>query len=92
MPKYAARSDSNQQDIMDALRAAGCSVRSIHRLGDGLPDILVGDPLTLRNYLFEAKMPGGRLTRLEQKFFDEWLGQKDIAYSAEDALKIIGRL
>lgn len=77
---------------MDDLRNCALCVKSIHRLGGGLPDILVGDPLSMRNYIFEVKMPGEKLNALEQKFFDEWWAQRDMIYSTEDALRVIGRL
>ena len=92
MPKYAARSDSNQQEIMDALRAVGCSVVSIHRVGQGVPDLLVGDPVTGCNFLLEVKAGKSGLTPDEFRFFSEWQGQRDIVRSVEDALRVIGRM
>ena len=92
MPKYAARSDGNQQDIMDAARAVGCSAFSIHRVGGGKPDIIIGDPRTLQNYLIECKVGNAPLTPLEVIFFDEWLGQKAIARSPEEMFRVIGRM
>ncbi len=90
MPKYAARSDSNQQEIMDALRAAGASVRSIHREGKGVPDLLVGH--NRQNFIMEIKSAKGQLTPSERKFIANWNGWVDIVRSIEDALKAIGRL
>ncbi len=34
--------DTNQADIVAALRAAGASVADMHELGHGYPDLLVG--------------------------------------------------
>jgi Holliday junction resolvase len=90
MPKYAARSDSNQQEIIDALRDAGCSVVSIHRVGQGVPDLIVGR--NGWNYLLECKVGKAGLTPDEFKFYREWKGQVDIVRSVEDALRVIGRL
>ncbi len=51
MRKYAMRRDDNEQEIVDVLIAARCSV---HRLnGPGLPDLLVGR--AHKNYLLEIK-------------------------------------
>jgi hypothetical protein len=38
------RSDSNQQAIMDALRAVGCGVYDTHAIGHGFPDLVVATP------------------------------------------------
>lgn len=38
----AAKADANQREVVAALRAVGCSVSSLHRVGDGVPDLLVG--------------------------------------------------
>jgi len=44
----AKRTDKNQAMIIAALRAAGCSVQSLHAVGQGFPDLCVGVPgLTL---------------------------------------------
>ena len=96
MPKHAARSDSNQQDIIDALRAAGASVFDTSRVGGGFPDLVVGFGggigITARTYLMEVKTVNGKLNKKQVKFHNEWRGQVDIVRSAEDALKVIGRL
>ena len=73
---YKKKSDGNQAAIIKRLREnPEISVRSIHRHGDGIPDLLVG--YRGRNYIFEVKNPeyDGRLTDAEQKFADGWKGQ-----------------
>ena len=86
---YARRSDANQQQITDELRQLGVSVRSIHRLGEGLPDLLCG--FHGRNYIFEVKQPGKEdtLTPAEVAFQDRWRGQTDVITTAEEAWDII---
>jgi len=37
-----ARTDRNQTEIVEALRAAGASVYSLAAVGDGIPDLLCG--------------------------------------------------
>jgi len=40
--RRASKADANQEDIVKGLRATGCFVQSIHRLGQGVSDLLVG--------------------------------------------------
>jgi len=67
--RRAARVDSNQEQVIIALRAAGAYVWII-----GLPvDLLVG----YKNHtmLMEIKAgPKKRLTALQQDFFEKWAG------------------
>lgn len=51
----ARRVDTAQSGIVQALEAAGCLVQSLARLGDGLPDLLVGT--RGRWILLEVKSP-----------------------------------
>ena len=86
----AKRSDGNQSEISEALRAAGCTVFDTHELGKGFPDIVVG--LFGRNYLMEIKNGKGKLTEPEKKFFTNWTGQADVVRTVEEALRVVGRL
>ena len=45
MVRTAARKDANQDEIVDAIRAAGRSVATTHQLGAGFPDLCVGGTL-----------------------------------------------
>jgi len=89
MPRYAARIDANQNDIVKALRAAGAVVRIITQ-GDGIPDLLVG--YNGHTILMEVKdgdkYPSARqLTEAEQLFFDKWTGGRLVVVnSVEEAL------
>ena len=80
---------------MDGLREAGASVASLHTVGKGVPDLLVG--FRGKNYLLEIKHGDGfpvnsygKLTPAELKFFVEWKGSASIVYSLEQALIEIG--
>lgn len=42
MPKFAAKVDSNQSEIVSALRDVGASVQTLSAVGRGVPDLLVG--------------------------------------------------
>ena len=87
MSAYARRSDKNQQEIIDALRGVGASVTSIHRVGHGIPDLLVGYRGV--TYLMEVKGKDGKLTDDEQKWHDEWRGQVAVVRNAREAIQTI---
>ena len=40
--RRAARTDANQQRIVDALRQCGATVQSLAAVGNGVPDLLIG--------------------------------------------------
>jgi hypothetical protein len=79
--------DANQPEIVKALRKAGATVQPLHVIGRGCPDILVG--WHGRNYLFEIKQAGCKLTGDEKDFHSQWLGQVGIVCKVEDALKLM---
>jgi len=90
MPKYAAKVDRNQREIVDALKICGCDVMFI-----GKPvDLLIG--VRGKNLLLEVKVPkakgepGGKLTPEQEVFFKEWRGQKAVVRTAEEALQVVG--
>lgn len=94
--RRAARVDSNQAEIVDALRKAGCSVALLHQLGSGVPDLLVGckgkdGPI---NLLMEVKDGNKspwerRLTADELEWHEGWRGQVQVVESAEHALAVV---
>lgn len=91
--RRAAASDANQPEVVAALRAAGCSVVSLHRVGQGCPDLLAGKDG--KNVLIEvkdgSKPPSKRLLTEDQvEFHASWRGQIAIVKSAEDALRLFG--
>ena len=88
----AKRADRNQPQIVRELRRAGFSVQSLHTVGDGCPDILVGRQGM--NWLFEIKNPEQppskrKLTDDETDFFKEWEGQVEIIHSAQEAISLM---
>lgn len=88
----ACRTDSNQTEIVKALRKIGCTVTPTHMVGDGFPDLVVGRNGV--NHLLEikdgAKVPSKReLTKDEKKFHIEWRGTVNIVYSVDDALRVV---
>ena len=92
--RHAARIDSNQEQIVAALRAMGATVRIVTQ-GNGLPDLLVGfRGLTILMEVKDGqKVPSARkLTPAEQKFFDEWRGGiVAIVNSVDEAIDLLKR-
>lgn len=86
-----ARADSNQAELVEALRKVGASVFSLHRVGQGCPDILVG--YRGRTYLIEVKTKRGTLTPPQIRFIQTWTG--DLVHVVRDvdgALRAIGAI
>ncbi len=92
--RYAARTDSNQAEIVAALRAAGCSVWII-----GLPvDLLVGN--NGKTLCVEVKRMTGKLvpkptkhTKLQREFMMSWTGGPVATVTdAESALRAVGAM
>lgn len=90
--RLAANIDANQPEIVEALKAVGASVEYMHRLGSGVPDLLVG--YRSLNFIFELKdgnKPPSRrkLTEDEVKWHARWRGTVYIVESVEQALQIL---
>ncbi len=88
--RRAAKVDKNQGEIVAALRAVGATVSSLHQIGDGIPDLLVG--FRCVNYLLEVKTSAGTLTKDQVKWHDKWRGQKAVVRTPHEALLLIGAL
>ena len=93
--RLRAKVDSNQAEIVKALRAFGCSVHSTASIGCGYPDLSVGRSGV--NYLLEVK-DGRRpkcerkLTPAEKKWHAQWGGSVHVVECVEDALAVVGAL
>lgn len=90
--RYASRVDSNQAEIVQALRQMGCSVECLHSVGSGIPDLLVG--LNGINLLLEvkdgSKPPSKQKLTIDQVIWhEEWRGQVQIVKSVEHAIRIV---
>lgn len=81
------KTDKNQQEIMDALRKVGASVSSLHTVGCGIPDLLVG--YRGRNYLIEVKTDKGKITPAQIEFHGSWRGEVHIVRSVDDAIRVV---
>jgi hypothetical protein len=86
------KTDSNQAAIVKAFRQIGASVQSLHTVGQGCPDLLVG--VGGRNLLIEVKdglkKPSARgLTADQDQWHKLWRGAKvHVVESMDDALRI----
>lgn len=86
------RSDENQVEIINALRAAGASVLCLSGVGSGCPDLLVG--IRGNNLLIEVKdgnkPPSHRvLTKDQRAFFAQWRGHAIVVKDVDEALAAI---
>ena len=93
--RRVAKVDANHRQIVVALEAVGCSVQSLHQVGDGCPDLLVGHHGC--NYLLEVKdgmkRPSARrLTPDQVDWHGAWRGQKAVVENVEDAIAAVGVL
>lgn len=92
---YASKVDANQAAIVAELRQVGASVLHLHTLGKGAPDLLVG--FRGVNFLVEIKdgdkpPSAQKLTPDEQRFHDNWRGQRVVVRTADEALRTIGAI
>ena len=83
----AKRTDANQSEIVNALRLGGASVTTLHMVGHGFPDIVVG--FRGINYLIEIKTETGKLTNDEIKWHEQWQGQKATIRTIEEAIELV---
>lgn len=90
--RTAAKTDANQPLIVSALRMIGCSVQILAKVGEGVPDLLVG--FGGINILMEVKdgekPPSARkLTPDQIKWHGEWRGQVQVVYDADHAIRVV---
>lgn len=85
-----SKADSNQKEIVNALRSVGASVFITSQVGNGFPDLVVG--IFGKNYLIEVKNKKGK-NKLEPKqiiFHELWKGNSVIVTNIKEALETIG--
>jgi hypothetical protein len=94
--RRAARTDQNQKAIVDALRAAGCGVVDLSKVGGGVPDLLVEAPtwphaMTLLEVKNPEKPKADReLTPAQVKFHAGWRGSLFVVETVDEALAAVG--
>jgi hypothetical protein len=82
MPRWAAKVDGNQAEIVEALEKFGWTVISLARLGGGVPDLLCAKGW--RTVLVEVKTATGRLGSLQDSFRIAWPGELWVVRSVAD--------
>lgn len=90
-PRYAAKVDANQGEIVHYLRGVGATVLSLARLGEDAPDLLVGWRGV--DYLLEVKQPGEQPTDGQRHWHRTWNGRAvRVVTSPAEALQAIGAI
>lgn len=97
MARRAARTDSNQVAVVDALRQAGCVVTPTHTVGGGFPDLCVGfrdraghPRIILIEVKDGDKVPSKRkLTEDERRWWNHWPGDAYVVESAREAVELV---
>lgn len=77
-----AKVDTNQSDMVKALRFVGASVFVASHIGDGFPDLVVG--WRGRNFLIEVKTATGKLTDEQKHFASRWQGSYYVCRDVSD--------
>lgn len=88
---HRSKPDENTSRIVDALRKVGAVVWFIQGAHGqaGVPDLLVG--YRGRTYLMEVKMPKGKVSDAQTRFFETWQGATAaIVRDEKDALETVG--
>ena len=88
----AAKIDANQNEIVNALRKAGCSVQILSSVGKGCTDLMVGfNDLTLPMEIKDGNKPPSaqKLTSDQVIWHGEWKGSKVVVNSAESAINAV---
>lgn len=102
MRRYAAKTDSNQTEIIRMLEDAGYSVEPLSAVGEGVPDLLVGgvDRNTglLACWIMEVKTEAdkerqqraGKLNKRQLAWRAAWRGQYAVVRNGYEALAVVG--
>lgn len=93
--RYAARRDTAEPAIIEALKAAGATVVMLSAAG--VADLLVAAPNRVTGhwdtYLMEVKSKGGKLTPAQDRFMTDWPASNlFVVRTAEEALRAIGAI
>jgi len=92
--RRAAKVDANQEQIVEALRAAGATVQTLAAVGKGVPDLLVGfQGKTVLLEVKDGRKPPSerRLTEDQLKWHGAWRGGPLAVVDGVDAaLRVLG--
>jgi len=90
-----SRTDDNQPDIVRMYRELGCSVTSLHKVGKGCPDLLIGvaGQTDVAEVKDGNKSPSRRkLTPDQVEWHGEWMGSVEIVTCLEDVIRHVGNM
>lgn len=88
-----ARKDLNHDEIVQAFRRIGWSVTTLHQLGGGVPDLLVGGSVNgvKHNLLIEVKSEDGAVRDCQEVWHSTWRGEVPLVVrTVEDVWRIAG--
>ena len=90
MPRgYAQKRDTNEPEIVNALKKIGASVTILSgSSAPGVPDLLVG--YRNKTYLIEVKYKKNGLTPDQKLWHSNWVGQVAIVRSVDEVLQVLG--
>jgi hypothetical protein len=81
------RVDSNQAEIVAALKRAGCTVQPLTAIGSGCPDLLVSRAGV--NHLLELKADS-ELAAMQIAWINAWNAKVHVVRSIDEALRAVG--
>lgn len=81
--RRAARIDSNQHELVEALKKIGARCYYIKEP----VDLVVG--FRGRSVLLEIKQPGKTLTKAQQEFIESWPGEIHVCHDINEAISAI---
>ncbi len=85
--RLRGRTDSNQQEVIDAAVRLGCHLHSLANLGAGCADLLVLLPGGRGLALWEVKRPKAKYTRAQEAWRAVWPVTR--VESVEDVVRIV---
>lgn len=86
--KMRGRIDSNQREIVVALRKAGCGVQILASVGNGCPDLVAAR--AGKTVMLECKSRDGELTDDQERWHSRWPGAIAIVRTPAEALRAMG--
>ena len=81
-PRRFTTRDANHAEIVEAYERLFCSVFEADTVGFGFPDLVVG--ISGVTCLVEIKTPDGVLEATQERFIQEWRGQKVVIVRTEE--------
>lgn len=88
LPKYNAKRDHNEAEIINAYKTLGCSVHTISQ--EGVPDLLVGrQGITC---VVEVKSESGSYTPAQREFNQDFKGYRKTVRTIDDAVAHVNEM